>query len=108
MKHTYNKLVRDRVPEIFKNSGREVEYKILSDSQVLLALQDKLLEKAQKFAERPTEDEISEIFELMDTIIDKFQFEQMHIDYLKMRNREVKGGYTQNIYLISVEDEPSN
>ena len=107
MKHTYNKLVRDNIPDIFKESGREVEFKILSDSQVLLALQDKLLEKAQKFAETPTENELCDIFEIMDTIIDKFQFEQMHIDYLKMKNREVKGGYTKNIYLISVDDEPT-
>ena len=107
MKHPYNKSVRDCIRDIFRNSGREVEVKILNDSQVLLALQDKLLEKAQKFAEKPTEEEICDIFELMDTIIDKFNFEQMHIDYLKMRNREVKGGYTKNIYLISVDDEPT-
>ncbi len=107
MKHTYNKLVRDRIPDIFEESGREVEYKFLSDSQVLLALQDKLLEKAQKFAEAPSEAEVCEIFEVIDTIIDKFNYEQMYIDYLRMKNREVKGGYTKNVYLISVEDEPT-
>lgn len=107
MKREYNKLVRDRVPEIFENSGRKVEYKILSDAQVLLALQDKLLEKAQNFAKRPSETEISDIFELMDTIIEKFEYEQMHIDYLKLKNREAKGGYSKNVYLISVDDEPS-
>lgn len=107
MKREYNKLVRDRVPEIFESSGRKVEYKILSDSQVLLALQEKLLEKAQNFAKRPSENEISDMFELMDTIIEKFQYEQMHIDYLKLKNREAKGGYTKNVYLISVEEEPS-
>lgn len=107
MKRSYNKLVRDRIPEIFESSGREVEYKVLSDSQVLLALQEKLLEKAENFAKRPSEAEISDIFELMDTIIDKFEYEAMHIDYLKMRNREAKGGYTKNIYLISVDDEPN-
>lgn len=105
MKHKYNKLVRDRVPEILKSSGHQVEYKILSESQLLLALQDKLLEKAQKFAEKPTENDISDMFELMDLIIDKFEYEQMHIDYLRLKNRELQGGYTQNIYLISVDDE---
>ncbi len=105
MKHTYNKLVRDRVPEIFESNGCKVEYKALSDAQVLLALQEKLLEKAENFAKRPSEDEISDIFELMDAIIDKFNYEQMHIDYLKLKNREAKGGYTKNLFLISVDDE---
>lgn len=107
MKRSYNKLVRDRIPEIFESSGRDVEYKILSDSQVLLALQEKLLEKAENFAKHPSESEVSDIFELMDAIIEKFEYEQLHIDYLKMKNREVKGGYTKNIYLISVDDEPN-
>lgn len=104
MKREYNKLVRDLVPEIIEQSGRKCEYKVLSDAQVLLALQEKLLEKATNFSKRPTEDEVSDIFELMDAIMDKFDFEPMHVDYLKLKNREAKGRYSNNIYLISIEE----
>lgn len=105
VRHEYQKLVRDRVPEIIKASGRNCDYRTLSNAEVLLALQDKLLEKANNFAKNPTEEEISDIMELMDAIVDKFGFEQMHIDYLKLKNRQAKGGYQNNTYLIFIEDE---
>ena len=91
MKHEYNKLVRDKIPDIIRESGRSCDYKILSDAEVLDALKDKLIEKANIFAERPSEDEISDIYELIDAIVEKFDYEPMHIDYLKLQNKETKG-----------------
>ena len=92
MKHEYNKLVRDKIPDIIRESGRSCDYKILSDAEVLDALKDKLIEKANIFAERPSEDEISDIYE------------PMHIDYLKLQNKETKGTYSGNTFLISADD----
>lgn len=94
MKHEYNKLVRDKIPDIIRESGRSCDYKILSDAEVLDALKDKLIEKANIFAERPSEDEISDIYELIDAIVEKFDYEPMHIDYLKLQNKESKGTYS--------------
>ena len=105
MRREYTRLVRDKVPDIITHSGRRCEYRILSESEVILALQDKLIEKADKFSKRPSEEEVSDIFELLDAIISKFGYEQMHIDYLKLKNREEKGGYDGNTYLVYIEDD---
>ena len=104
MQHAYNKLVRDKIPDIIRESGRSCDYKILSDAEVLDALKDKLIEKANIFAERPSEDEISDIYELIDAIVEKFDYEPMHIDYLKLQNKETKGTYSGNTFLISADD----
>ena len=48
MRREYNRLVRDKVPDIITHSGRRCEYRILSESEVILALQDKLIEKDRK------------------------------------------------------------
>ena len=98
MKHEYNKLVRDKIPDIIRESGRSC------DAEVLDALKDKLIEKANIFAERPSEDEISDIYELIDAIVEKFDYEPMHIDYLKLQNKETKGTYSGNTFLISADD----
>ena len=107
MKHAYNKLVRDKIPEIIRESGRQCEFKSLEGEAVLDALKEKLIEKAAVFSERPSEDELSDIYELLDTIVEKFDFEPMHIDYLKMQNRERKGSYSENTFLVSVDDGQS-
>jgi predicted house-cleaning noncanonical NTP pyrophosphatase (MazG superfamily) len=104
MKVDYNKIVRDKIPEIIRNSGRTCEYKILGESEVKGALKEKLIEKAQIFSVRPSEDELSDIYELLEAIVETFDFEPMHIDYLKIQNKENKGTYSEKVFLISVDD----
>ncbi|MDD2413551.1 MAG: nucleoside triphosphate pyrophosphohydrolase [Eubacteriaceae bacterium] len=106
MKHAYNKLVRDKIPEIIEESGRHCEYEILSDdASIKNALIDKLKEKADAFAHKPTEDELSDLYEVLTAIVKQYDFEPMHIDYLKMQNNEQKGTYSGNTFLISVDDD---
>lgn len=106
MKHEYNKLVRDKIPDIIREHGRTCESRMLEDPhEIQKALTDKLIEKAHIFSERPSEDELSDIYELLSTIIEKFDFESMHIDYLKMQNRERKGSYSGSTLLVSFEEE---
>jgi predicted house-cleaning noncanonical NTP pyrophosphatase (MazG superfamily) len=104
MKVEYNKLVRDKIPEIIKNSGRSCEYKILGESEVKNALKEKLIEKADVFSKRPSEDELSDIYELLSAIVETYEYEPLHIDYLKLQNKENKGSYSEKVYLISVDD----
>ena len=104
MKVEYNKIVRDKIPQIIRDSGRTCEYKILGESEVKEALQEKLLEKAQIFLKRPSEDELSDIYELLDAIVETFEYEPLHIDYLKIQNKENKGTYSEKVFLISVDD----
>jgi len=104
MKHEYNKLVRDKIPEIIKESGRNCEYRILEDSEMKEALKVKLIEKAEVFAKKPNEDELSDLYEIMSTIVKYYDFEPMHIDYLKIENKEKKGSYAGKTFLVSVDD----
>ena len=105
MKHAYNKLVRDKIPQIIEDSGRKCDYRILTDNgEIEQALKDKLIEKAEIFSQKPTEDELSDLYEVMAAIDEHFDFEPMHIDYLKLQNNEQKGTYSGNTFLVSVDD----
>ncbi len=104
MKIDYNKLVRDKIPQIIKDSGRTCDFKVLDNLEMKEALKEKLIEKAQVFSDKPSEDELSDIYELLDTIVESYDFEPLHIDYLKLRNKENKGSYSSRTYLISVDD----
>lgn len=104
MRVEYNKLVRDKIPQIIKESGRVCEYKVLGDSEIKDALKEKLIEKAQIFSNKPSEDELSDIYELLNAIVETYDYEPLHIDYLKLQNKESKGTYSHRVYLISVDD----
>lgn len=69
---TYNKLVRDRIPEMIEADGKTCEVEVLSDAAFLKALLDKLVEEAQEArdaspSERMTE--LADVFEVMDAVM---------------------------------------
>lgn len=47
----YNKLVRDRIPEIIKSEGRNVKIKILNDEEYRGELNKKLQEEVKEYIE---------------------------------------------------------
>ena len=68
MKHTqYNKLVRDRIPEIIESSGKTCTVEILSDEDYLRMIDAKLDEE---LAEYHKDQNIEELADLMEVIRD--------------------------------------
>ena len=63
----YNKLVRDRIPEIIESSGRTCVTEILSDEDYLKMLDAKLDEE---LAEYHADQNIEELADLMEVIRD--------------------------------------
>ena len=51
MKHIYNKLIRDRIPEIIENDHKTYATRILNDEEYLKCLKSKLLEECHEVIE---------------------------------------------------------
>jgi len=105
MKKTYNKLVRDKIPELIKESGRKPTTKILNDEEYFKALIDKVIEEIEEYRESGNEEELADVFEVLDNIVKFKDYEPMHIDYLKMKKKEARGTFDQRIFLEEVEDK---
>ena len=54
MKKTYNKLVRDRIPEIIKESGSHCTYHKATGAALEEALLNKLIEEVNEFIQDPS------------------------------------------------------
>jgi predicted house-cleaning noncanonical NTP pyrophosphatase (MazG superfamily) len=50
---TYNKLVRDKIPEIIEKEGKTYKTVILDDDQFKLELRKKLKEEVQEYLNQP-------------------------------------------------------
>ena len=55
MRKHYNKLVRDRIPEIIARDGRDYEVATMSEEDYRKALRTKLVEEAEEAAEADPE-----------------------------------------------------
>ena len=59
----YDKLVRDKIPEIIKADGRECEVELISAGKRYILLEEKLKEEVNKFLE--DKEELADVMEVL-------------------------------------------
>jgi predicted house-cleaning noncanonical NTP pyrophosphatase (MazG superfamily) len=100
MQKQYSKLVRDRIPDIIKNSGNHCETRILSDPEYQTALRQKLIEEATEAATASPE-QLVDLYEVIDALIAVTEIDQATILSQQRKRREERGGFSAKIQLIS-------
>lgn len=107
MNRSYNKLVRDKIPELIRESGRKCTSRILSEDEYFDALIEKIIEEIQEYRISGNEEELADVFEVLDCLVALKEYEPMHIDYLKLIRREARGSFKERVLLIDVDDSVS-
>lgn len=106
MKYTYNKLVRDKIPEnINKLEGRKANYKVLNDYEYLQELDKKLFEEAHEFIEEHSIEELADLMEVISSIVQAKNISMEEVEKARINKKNKKGGFYNKIYLIDVEQE---
>jgi predicted house-cleaning noncanonical NTP pyrophosphatase (MazG superfamily) len=106
MRTNYNKLVRDRIPDIIRAEGRDCGVETLSPQDYLAALRAKIVEEAQELAQAPQAELISEladIQEVLDALMTAYGIERSEVDAVQARRRAERGGFAQRIRLLWTE-----
>lgn len=104
MKLEYNKLVRDNIPKLIEESGRKQTSRVLNVKEYEEALMDKIVEEIEEYRVSKNEEEIADIYEVLDCLVKLKEYEPMHIDYLRLIKREARGSFHDRILLVEVED----
>lgn len=99
---TYNKLVRDKIPQIIEQAGKTCVCETLSDEQYIQMLNEKLLEEVKEYLESGTVEELADIDEVMHAIlafkdVSIEEFQKIRLDKLNAR-----GGFLNKILLKEV------
>ena len=106
MKYTYNKLVRDKIPmNINKIEGRKANYKILNDDEYMEELNKKLFEEAYEFTEAYSVEELGDLMEVITSIMKFKNITMEQVEHAMVVKRNKKGGFSEKIYLMDVEQE---
>jgi predicted house-cleaning noncanonical NTP pyrophosphatase (MazG superfamily) len=107
MDKIYNKLVRDRIPEIIRAEGRKCEIEIMEEAEYFQALFKKLMEEAQELAVASDDDslvtELADVYEVLDTILLTRGLGIEEIRSKQTQRRKERGGFTQRIRLLRTE-----
>ncbi len=106
---TYNKLIRDKIPDIIKKAGWVPEVRILKKSEFLGALKKKVFEEAGELVQskdkNETLDEIVDIQELLDVLASEIRITKSEIKKLQTQKRKKRGGFKKRLFLIKEEKQ---
>lgn len=100
----YNKLVRDRIPDLLKRKGQNPVTRILSDSEYVEGLIDQLCEEVDQFDEDRNVEEMADILEVLLALAGALGISQK--DLMKVRNKKAlaTGSFKKRIFLERVEE----
>ena len=101
----YNKLVRDRIPEIISARGAVCETEILSDAAYLSMLDAKLEEELAEYKKDQTLEELADLLEVIYACAAARGYSVSELEALRARKAAERGGFANRILLKSVTEE---
>ncbi len=105
---TYNKLVRDRIPEIIEATGKKFSTSILDEEQYIKELKKKSLEELEEYHEAETNkdalEELADVLEIMHALASVHGSSIEEVERIRKEKAEKRGGFQEKIFLVEVED----
>ena len=103
----YNKLIRDRIPQIIKQAGWQPTIRTLKKDEFLQALKKKVLEEAKELIgasnKKQMTDEIIDIQELLDVLASQLKLSKLEIKKNQNIKRKKRGGFKKRLFLVKQE-----
>jgi predicted house-cleaning noncanonical NTP pyrophosphatase (MazG superfamily) len=91
----YNKLIRDKIPEIIIQNGDTAITHIADDVEYW----NKLKEKTAEFFQAENQSELADIMEVLKAIIAFKNFDAAEIEKIRQEKAEKRGGFNKKIIL---------
>ncbi len=102
-KKVYNKLVRDRIPEIIQADGKTLKSRILSDEEHLEALLKKLEEELVELKEARNVEELADVHEVLRALTEALGIDREELEKVRQEKAAKRGSFQQKIFLEEVE-----
>ena len=99
----YNKLVRDKIPQIIKDNGQVSVTHIASDDEYAEKLKAKLQEEVNEFLEDLNKEELADILEVVYTLCDLYKIDKNKLERIRKEKAEKRGGFKDKIILEEVK-----
>lgn len=99
---TYDKLVRDRIPEVIRAAGKKCEVSVVSGKEKTELLEKKLMEEVGEFLEAKNLEELADVMEVLFGLAEDLGFSEEDLVKARDKKREERGGFREGIVLERV------
>jgi predicted house-cleaning noncanonical NTP pyrophosphatase (MazG superfamily) len=104
---TYNKLVRDRIPEIIAADGRQCDTEIMSDDEYRRMHCWRSWSKKHRRSRRrivmKLVKEIADLYEVIDALLVAFDLDREAVLAMQQKRRDERGGFEKRVKLLWTE-----
>ena len=101
----YNKLVRDKIPEIIASDNDKVcNIRIMEEEEYLVALNFKLEEELKEYLESGDVEELADLEEILRAILDVKKVSYEDFEKIRIAKANKRGAFKQKIFLISADE----
>jgi predicted house-cleaning noncanonical NTP pyrophosphatase (MazG superfamily) len=104
----YNKLIRDKIPEIIRKKGKEPIIHIANKKEYWQYLKQKLKEEVDEFLKRGDKEELADILEMIYAICDFKKIDKKELEKLRRKKAEKRGKFKKRIILEKIEQTKGN
>lgn len=100
----YNKLVRDKIPNIIAEQGKPCGIRLMTDAEYLDALNAKLEEEVAEYQQSGSVEELADILEVVYAIALAKKCPSGTLDSIRQNKANERGRFIKQIMLEYVED----
>ena len=100
----YNKLVRDKIPEIIAENGEKPNIRFLDRGELQQHLEGKLDEEVGEYHKDKTVEELADILEVVFALAETNGCSREELLQAAQNKHDVRGGFSKGVFLISKED----
>ena len=101
----YEKLVRDKIPEIIEMSDKQCEIEILSDEKYLEMIDTQLDEELAEYHKNRNIEELADLLEVIYAATKARGYSIEDLEIVRAEKAEKRGGFDKKILLIKVIEE---
>ena len=96
----YNKAIRDKIPEIIKNSGNNCNVKKLTDDEFLIEIEAKLREELEEYFQSKSVEELADIIEVVNRISVLRGVSEEELEKIREKKSTERGKFNENLFLL--------
>lgn len=96
----YNKVIRDKIPEIIKKDGYSCNVKTLSNEEFLGEIEKKLSEEVTEYQNDKNPEELADILEIIYRIAKLRGISKEELENIRIKKSQERGGFEENLFLI--------
>ncbi|NHM30661.1 nucleoside triphosphate pyrophosphohydrolase [Neobacillus terrae] len=104
----YNKLVRDRIPEIIESTGQKAVIQILDNEEYIKELKKKAFEELEEYInvknDKEALEELADVLEIVHALADYHGASFETLEGIRIEKAIKRGAFKERIFLKEVEE----